>query len=90
MSKASRVFSDQSRPSHLALGLDTPECVNLGCMAMLNGLILQTKQILTEFSDEYVIYVCGGDRDLLVHNDDPLIIIEKDLVFLGLHRFLKQ
>lgn len=87
-SGAARVFADSARPTQLFLGRDTPDCVNMGCLALIQGMVIQAQRQLEAFSNDYRIYLCGGDQDLIENIDSDKIIFEKNIVFLGLKRFL--
>ncbi|GAA0860184.1 type III pantothenate kinase [Aliiglaciecola litoralis] len=86
-SKADRVFGDSLRPTQLRLGTSTQECVNMGCLAALSGIVNEAHRLLSTHNQHYCIYICGGDSDLLASQVDHNVIIKPNLVLEGLGRF---
>lgn len=85
--KTDKVFGNQKRPNQLLLGDTTEDCVNFGCMAMLQGMLTSAQKILESHASEYRIYVCGGDQDLIEYNENEKIQLKPDLVLEGLARY---
>jgi type III pantothenate kinase len=85
---ADRVFGDTLRPTELSLGTSTEACVNMGCLALLRGMIHEAETLLSQQGNEYHIFLCGGDIDLLSACQTSHISIKPNLVLEGLNRFI--
>lgn len=83
-----KVFGDTSIPDVLQLGDATPNCVNMGCLASIQGFILSAQQILQSQSDDYLILVTGGNQQLIQNMPVKNIIFEENLVLRGLTLFI--
>lgn len=85
------VSADEQFPEQLGIGTDTEECVNAGCLAMLNGFISQAEQKLIEITpslSDYSIILSGGSAEMLARVTKNKVKIERDLVFQGLKLFI--
>lgn len=87
-SNADRVFGQPQYPAKLRLGNSTEQCVNLGCMAALQGMLISAKQYLHSVDENYKIFVCGGDANLLNSHFSKKIIHQPNLILQGLQRFI--
>lgn len=83
-----KVFSDNNLPTGLTLGTSTPECVNLGCLAALQGFVTMAETQLASRAENYQIVITGGDQSLLAEIKQPNLHYFPNLVLLGLSRFL--
>lgn len=83
-----KVFGDTSIPDVLQLGDATPECVNMGCLASIQGIILSAQHILQSQSDDHLIIVTGGNQQLIRKMSVKNIIFEENLVLRGLTLFI--
>lgn len=86
---ADKVFGNQLRPQHLHLGSSTEDCVNFGCMALLQGLVTRAQTILESYADDYRIYFCGGDADLIHLSTSEQVQCKPNLVLEGLGRYVE-
>ena len=86
--RADRVFADQTRPTVLISGTSTEKCVNMGCLASIQGTLFMAQQQMNQYGVDYKIFVCGGDQDLLQFDDDDRIERRPNLVLEGLQRFV--
>lgn len=87
---AKHVFTDLAYPTHQALGKDTPDCVNYGCMAYMRGCVNQARDYLKTIHSDYRIYISGGSQSLLSFENDKKVVLETNLVLKGLQRFAAQ
>ncbi|MBU2876096.1 MULTISPECIES: type III pantothenate kinase [Aliiglaciecola] len=87
-SQTSKVFADQQTPDALSLGKSTPDCVNMGGLAMLEGFLYSARKRISGYSDDYRIFLCGGDSELLKNIIDEKVQFKPDLVLQGLSRFI--
>lgn len=87
-SNADRVFGNQIRQTTLGLGLGTEDCVNMGCLALLQGIVHSCISTLQYYGDDYRIYLCGGDTDMLRNFENEKIQVKPNLVLEGLDRFI--
>lgn len=68
----SRVFDDQALPSKLITGIDTPQCVALGALAQLTGMLLQAKTIMYKHHPYFDVFISGGDAATIIYASDNL------------------
>ncbi|WJG08838.1 type III pantothenate kinase [Aliiglaciecola sp. LCG003] len=85
--RAAKVFSNEAIPTNLQFGTGTEDCVNFGCLAMLEGFISSAEKMLKQYGDEYKVFICGGDAKLLGKFSRAAIEIKPNLVLEGLSRF---
>ena len=83
-----KVFSDNNVPFGLTLGTSTPECVNFGCLAALQGFVTMAETQLASRTENYQIMITGGDQSLFAQIKQPNLHYFPNLVLLGLSRFL--
>lgn len=88
ISNTARVFSDGNRPTVLTLGKETEDCVNLGCLAAIQGAVLMAKEQLRQRTDEFDIFLTGGGQSLVKELQDSDIRFENNLVLTGLSLFI--
>jgi type III pantothenate kinase len=94
VSKAPHVFSDENIPAE-RFGTDTPSALRQGCLAAISGTVIQA---INEYqhlqcgmaNNEPTIVLTGGDAKLVASKLDRPLIIQNDLVFLGLSLFLDE
>ncbi|MFA3792583.1 type III pantothenate kinase [Aliiglaciecola sp. SL4] len=89
-SQTSKVFGDKQTPESLILGKSTPECVNMGGLAMLEGFLYSTRKLIKAYNEDYRIFLCGGDGALLKNIVDEKVQFKPDLVLEGLSRFIPK
>jgi type III pantothenate kinase len=83
-----KVFGDKAVPDSLLFGDATAECVNMGCLASLQGLVLSAQQRLQSQSDDHLIIVTGGNRQLIQKMSLKKTIFADNLVLKGLSLFI--
>lgn len=88
ISNTQKVFADQQMAQQLSLGRSTPNCVNMGCLAALQGFVAMADQYLANHSKDYQILVTGGDQGLVSAINHPDLNYFPNLVLVGLSRFL--
>jgi type III pantothenate kinase len=88
LANTQKVFADLSRPQQLTVGQSTPDCVNQGCLAALQGFVSMAENYLQDHSQNYEIFVTGGDQELLFSQKNMHLRFFPNLVLLGLQRFL--
>lgn len=84
---ADKVFGNQLRPEKLEFGSSTEDCVNFGCMALLQGAVMRAQTLLESYAHEYRIYLCGGDVDLIQLPVSDKVQLKPNLVLEGLGRY---
>lgn len=87
-SNADRVFGNTQRETSLRPGKGTEECVNLGSLALLQGMVHSCIEQLQAYGDDYRIFLCGGDLDMLSDFSNDKIQVKPNLVLQGLKRYL--
>ncbi|KXI27540.1 type III pantothenate kinase [Paraglaciecola hydrolytica] len=88
LANTQKVFADNNVSHHLSLGVSTPECVNLGCLAAVQGLVLMAESTLAKYATSYEILITGGDQNLITDLKQPYLHYFPNLVLLGLMRFI--
>ena len=88
ISNTQKVFADQQTAQQLSLGRSTPDCVNMGCLAALQGFVAMAEQYLAKHTKDYQILVTGGDQALVSAINHPHLVYFPNLVLVGLSRFL--
>lgn len=83
-----KVFADNDVQVDLLLGLSTPQCVNMGCLAAVQGFVSMAVKILENKAENYQIIVTGGDLALIKQLKHPNLVYFPNLVLLGLSRFI--
>jgi type III pantothenate kinase len=86
--RTDKVFTNNHFPVELALGKSTEECVNMGCLASLKGLMQSVVEQISEHSN-YVIYVTGGGASLVEPAFNQRLEFLDNPVILGLNRLRK-
>ena len=84
LANTTQVFSDGHQPTELKLGQNTSNCVDYGCLAMLEGFLLKAQQLLAKQGGENTIIITGGDRHLLAGLKNSQTHWEENLVLKGL------
>lgn len=82
------VFADSLTPDTLLLGNATPDCVNMGCLASIQGLVHSAQHILKSQSDDYLILVTGGNQSLIRNMALENLVFKENLVLQGLTLFI--
>ncbi len=90
--RAPLVFDGQVEQTE-KFGTDTPAALHLGCVNALVGAIERAQTILwqenrQQVDGEPLVVLTGGDADYLANHLDMTLVIQKDLVFIGLASFL--
>lgn len=83
----SRVFANEQLPDSLALGDGTAQCVNLGCLAMLEGFVFSAIEYMQKHHSDFKIYVCGGNANMIEHMFSDKLEYKPHIVLQGLSRF---
>ena len=83
-----KVFGNSEYPTTLELGDNTEQCVNMGCIAAVQGFAKMAESQLALLADEYKIIIAGGARDLLNDLDQDCILFQENLVLQGLALYL--
>jgi type III pantothenate kinase len=83
-----QVFGNSDYPTSLKLGDNTEQCVNMGCIAAVQGFARMAEEQLALLGDEYRVIIGGGARDLLRDLDHEHILFQENLVLQGLARYL--
>lgn len=83
-----RVFADNDYPSGLEIAQSTEQCVNMGCIAAIQGLVSAAQHQLEMQGKSYRLIVTGGARSLLGESSNKCILFQENLVLQGLARYL--
>lgn len=85
-----KVFGDDATPSRLGLGNSTPDCVNQGCQAAIQGAVKMASESLIQHSNDFDLLITGGGQKLVNELAGNNIRFEKNLVLVGLSLFIDQ
>lgn len=83
-----KVFGNSDFPATLELGVNTAQCVNMGCIAAVQGFAKMAESQLALLADEYKVIIAGGSRDLLRDLDHEHILFQENLVLQGLALYI--
>lgn len=84
----SKVFTNQHMPSELAWGKKTEDCVNLGCLASLQGSIAMANTTMRQHYSDYQVFLSGGSSIQLEQtSEQPSIVRLENVVLSGLSLF---
>jgi type III pantothenate kinase len=92
MGATRRVCQAALNTSTLNFGTDTEDCVHLGSLAQLSGLLLTGIQVMQQRNQNYDVVITGGDSLAIQQCLEPLTISPryirvKNLVFVGMLRY---
>lgn len=87
INNTANVFSDGSRPNQLTLGKETEQCVNMGCLAAIQGTVLMAQKQLAKQADDVDFFITGGGQSLVNELKEPHFRFENNLVLTGLSLF---
>ncbi|GAC26616.1 type III pantothenate kinase [Paraglaciecola mesophila KMM 241] len=82
------VFANDDFPNDLTLGEQTVDCVNMGCVAAVNGFIYAAEQKMRERKSEYTVIITGGGQELIKKNAPKHYYFHENLVLFGLLEYL--
>ena len=85
-----RVFAEEVKPSQLAPGTYTEECVSQGCLAAVNGVYLSAVAQLASERSDFAIIIGGGDKNMLAIIESTDTIRSANLVVQGLARYARS
>jgi len=85
-----RVFAEETKPSQLAPGTYTEECVSQGCLAAVNGVYLSAVAQLASERSDFAIIIGGGDKNMLAIIESTDTIRSANLVVQGLARYARS
>ena len=88
VSNTHQVTADTDYPDSLLIGETTESCVNHGCLAYIQGMLLTAEQKLKSLSDDYRIFIDGGSQALLKSIENKNVQLSPNLVFKGLMRYI--
>lgn len=72
-----KVFGTEDTPTTISLGTDTPECVNAGCLAQVEGTVRQAQEQMQNYAENYLLLISGGDQKYLANiQQNPKMYIE--------------
>lgn len=72
-----KVFGTDDTPETIMLGKDTPECVDAGCLAQVQGIVKQAQEQMQNYAEKYLLLISGGDQRYLANlQQNPKIYIE--------------
>lgn len=82
------VFANSHTPKVLTLGNNTPDCVNLGCLASQMGFVNMAEQYLSMAHTEYLILISGGGQEMVHLANSGKVKFYPNLVLRGLFRLI--
>lgn len=72
-----KVFGADDTPETIKLGTDTPECVDAGCLAQIEGVVKQAQEQMQNYAEKYLLLISGGDQRYLANlEQNPKMYIE--------------
>ena len=74
----------------LTLGKNTPDCVEYGCLAQLNGIVNEGIKQINALSDNYLVIISGGDREKIFQQEKNNTVYKANIVLLGLIQLAKN
>ena len=93
LSNTEQVFTnDKAQTQHaepIILGTDTPDCVEQGCLAQLNGMVNLACETLNDQTDDFIVLITGGDQIKLSFARKNNIHYFANLVLIGLIQLAK-
>ena len=93
LSNTEQVFTDDKAQTQHAepiiLGTDTPDCVEQGCLAQLNGMVNLACETLNDQTDDFIVLITGGDQIKLSFPRKNNIHYFANLVLIGLIQLAK-
>jgi len=93
LSNTEQVFTnDKAQTQHaepIILGTDTPDCVEQGCLAQLNGMVNLACETLNDQTDDFIVLITGGDQIKLSFPRKNNIHYFANLVLIGLIQLAK-
>ncbi|MDC1346726.1 type III pantothenate kinase [Glaciecola sp.] len=93
LSNTEQVFTnDKAQTQHaepIILGTDTPDCVEQGCLAQLNGMVNLACETLNDQTDDFIVLITGGDQIKLSFPRKNNIHYVANLVLIGLIQLAK-
>ena len=81
--------AEKKQPQPIFLGTDTPDCVEQGCLAQINGMVNLACEALNDQTDEFIVLITGGDQIKLSFPRKNNIHYFANLVLLGLIQLAK-
>jgi type III pantothenate kinase len=88
LNNTQQVFADNNQPKALNLGHSTPECVNYGCLAAVQGFIAMAEQHMATHYKDYKLMITGGAQAILPKPTPAHWLSFPNLVLMGLARFI--
>lgn len=82
------VFANDVFPDELLLGKQTVDCVNMGCVAAVQGFIYAAEQQIATISNEYSLIITGGGQGFVKKNTANHLYFHENLVLFGLLEYL--
>lgn len=79
-----QVQANLSIPNGLSLGTTTEDCVDMGCLAAITGLLSMATKQLQLLGSEHRIFVTGGNRNLLKDTAGEHVEFVDNMVLIGL------
>jgi type III pantothenate kinase len=93
LSNTEQVFTNDKAQTQNAepiiLGTDTPDCVEQGCLAQLNGMVNLACETLNDQTDDFIVLITGGDQIKLSFPRKNNIHYFANLVLIGLIQLAK-
>ena len=83
-----QVFANSEQPEHLVFADSTEGCVNMGCLAAIQGIFFSAEKLLSQYADDYRMIITGGDKHLLRELRGPHVRFEENMVLKGLRLFV--
>jgi len=83
-----QVFGDNNQPKVIDLGHSTPECVNFGCLAAIQGFVAMAEQHMATHYQDYKLMITGGAQAILPQPMPAHWLSFPNLVLMGLARFI--
>lgn len=80
----------EQKIDELFLGNNTPDCVEYGCLAQLNGIVNEAIKQLNALSDDYLVIISGGDREKIFQQEISNTVYQANIVLLGLIQLAKN
>ncbi|MDN4502891.1 type III pantothenate kinase [Alteromonadaceae bacterium BrNp21-10] len=88
VTQTERLTNQFVSPPQLALGNTTQACINMGTFAAMQGFLLSAVGYMDQHSQDYRIFIGGGDASALCQLAGPQVEYIEHLVFEGMLEFI--
>jgi type III pantothenate kinase len=85
-----KVFTNNEIPDNLIAAKSTESCVNQGCLAAVQGVVLAAERLMSAQFERFSIILAGGDKKILTSVFLGDSLSSENLVLQGLARYAES